>query len=170
MALTKDFGFGPDEQLVGDQARKLLRDTFGIERLRKLVAADHHEAYESAVQPAPYDADLWRQMVELGWTGLAVPEDAGGVGIKMIAVATLVEEIGRVALPSPLVATLAATTVLRAAGATPWLERIAAGETATLAITTPDGSWEPGDTAVTARADGAGVVLDGTAAFVQDAR
>jgi hypothetical protein len=53
MALTKDFGFGPDEQLVRDQARKFLRENFGIDRLRKLVAADHHDAYESAVQPAP---------------------------------------------------------------------------------------------------------------------
>ena len=43
MALTKDFGFGPDEQLVRDQARKFLRDNFGIERLRKLVAADHQD-------------------------------------------------------------------------------------------------------------------------------
>ena len=170
MALTKDFGFGPDEQLVRDQARKFLRDNFGIDRLRKLVAADHHEAYESAVQPAPYDTALWQQMVELGWTGLAVPEDAGGVGMKMIAVATLVEEVGRVALPSPLVATLTATVVLTAAGAKPWLERIAGGEAASLATTNPDGSWEPGDTAVTAKADGSGVVLDGTAAFVQDAR
>jgi len=170
MALTKDFGFGPDEQLVRDQARKFLRENFGIDRLRKLVAADHHDAYESAVQPAPYDTTLWQQMVELGWTGLAVPEEAGGVGMKMIAVATLVEEVGRVALPSPLVATLAATMVLRAAGATSWLEQIAAGEAATLAITNSDGSWEPTDTAVTARPDGSGVVLDGTAAFVQDAR
>src|SRR5258705_1847310 len=113
MALTKDFGFGPDEQLVRDQARKFLRDNFGIERLRKLVAADHHDAYESAVQPAPYDTALWQQMVELGWTGLAVPEDAGGVGMKMNAVATLVEEIGRGALTSPHFATLAATIVLR---------------------------------------------------------
>jgi alkylation response protein AidB-like acyl-CoA dehydrogenase len=170
MALTKDFGFGPDEQLVRDQARKLLRENFGIERLRKLVAADHHEAYESAVQPAPYDPGLWRQMVELGWTGLAIPEDAGGVGMKTIAVATLVEEIGRVALPSPLVSTLIATMVLRAAGAAVWLERIASGEAASLAATNTDGSWEPGDTDVTVQTEGGRTFLNGTAAFVQDAR
>ncbi len=170
MALTKDFGFGPDERLVRDQARRFLRDNFGIERLRKLVAADHHEAYESAVQPAPYDKQLWQQMVELGWTGLAVPEAAGGVGMKMIAVATLAEEVGRAALPSPLTATLIATMVLRAAGATPWLERVAGGEAATLAVTNADGSWEPGDTDVTATPADGGIVLEGTAAFVQDAR
>ena len=170
MALTKDFGFGPEEQLVRDQARKFLRDNFGIERLRKLVAADHHEAYESAVQPAPYDRDLWQQMVDLGWTGLAVPEAAGGVGMKMIAVATLAEEVGRVALPSPLVATLVATMVLRAADAAPWLERVAGGDTAALAITNADGSWEPDDTNVEARPSASGVVLNGSASFVQDAR
>jgi len=170
MALTKDFGFGPDEQLVRDQARKFLRESFGIERLRKLVAADHHEAYESAVQPAPYDTALWQQMVELGWTALAVPEAAGGVGMKTIAVATLVEEVGRVALPSPLVSTLVTTMVLRAAGAMPWLERIAAGEAAALAATNAEGSWEPSDTGVEARSEGGRTILTGTAAFVQDAR
>jgi alkylation response protein AidB-like acyl-CoA dehydrogenase len=170
MALTKDFGFGPDEQLVRDQARKFLRDNFGIERLRKLVAADHHAAYESPVQPAPYDKDLWHQMVELGWTGLAVPEATGGIGMKMIAVAALAEEIGRVAMPSPLLSTLVATMVLRAAGASTWLERVAGGDAASLAATNADGSWEPGDTDVTATAAGDGVTLAGTAAFVQDAR
>jgi alkylation response protein AidB-like acyl-CoA dehydrogenase len=170
MALTKDFGFGPDEQLVRDQARKFLRDSFPIDKLRALVARDHHEAYESAVQPAAWDRDLWRQMVELGWTGLAVPESAGGLGMKTMVAATLVEEIGRAALPSPLEATLLATLVLRAAGAQPWLERIAGGEAATLAITPESGAWEPGETDVEARASGGTTTLHGRAAFVQDAR
>src|SRR5262245_32095595 len=166
MALTKDFGFGPDEQLVRDQARKFLKDSFPIDKLRTLVAKDHHEAYESAVQPAAWDRDLWKQMVELGWTGLAVPESAGGLGMKTMVAATLVEELARVALPSPMPATLMATMVLRAASAQAWLERIAAGEAATLAITPESGSWEPGDTGVEVR----GGALHGRAAFVQDAR
>ena len=170
MALTKDFGFGSDEQMVRDQARKFLRETFPVDKLRGLVARDHHEAYESAVQPAAWDRDLWRQVVELGWTGLAVPESAGGVGMKTIAVAALAEEIGRVALPSPLTATLIATMVLRAAGAQAWLERLAGGETATLAVTPESGSWEATDTDVRATPRGDGATLTGRAAFVQDAR
>jgi alkylation response protein AidB-like acyl-CoA dehydrogenase len=170
MALTKNFGFGPDEQMVRDQARRFLRDNFGIEQLRKLVAADHHGAYESDVQPAPWDRGLWKQVVELGWTGLAVPEESGGVGMATIAVATLAEEMGRVALVSPLTATLVATAVLRAAGARAWLERVAGGEAATLAVTNADGSWESGDTDVRAELDGDGVTLTGSAYFVQDAR
>jgi alkylation response protein AidB-like acyl-CoA dehydrogenase len=91
----------------------------------------------------------------------------------MVAVAALAEEIGRAALPSPLISTLAATCVLREArsdGARRWLERVAGGEPAALATTNADGSWEPGDAGVTAKPAAGGVVLDGTAAFVQDAR
>jgi alkylation response protein AidB-like acyl-CoA dehydrogenase len=170
MALTKDFGFGPDEQLVRDQARRFLRENFPIDKLRTLVARDHHEAYESPVQPAAWDQGLWKQMVELGWTGLGVPESAGGLGMKTIVAATLVEELARVAIPSPLQSTLLTTLVLRAAGANGGLERIAGGEAATLAITPESGSWEPTDCGVEARAGGNGITLHGRAAFVQDAR
>ncbi|HEY2387640.1 MAG TPA: acyl-CoA dehydrogenase family protein [Candidatus Binatia bacterium] len=189
MAQPKDFGFGSEEQMVRDSARKLLKDAAGIETLRALVARDHKAAYESAVQPAPWDERLWTQMIELGWTALAVPEDAGGAGMKMVAVAALAEEIGRVAVPSPLVSTLVATMVLRAAAeraaaaaagsgprlqdppaAPAWLERIAAGTPATIALTPPSGSWDPADTAVRAERNGSSIVLRGEAAFVQDAR
>jgi len=169
MALTKDFGFGSEEQMVREQARKVLRDRAGIEALRKLVAGDYH-VYEQAVPPVRWDQDLWKEMVELGWTTLAVPERAGGVGMKTIAVAALAEEVGRAALPSPLIAALIATAVLKAAGAGAWLERIAGGEPASLAGPGVDGSWEPDSTPVQARAAGDATVLDGTALFVQDAR
>ena len=170
MALTKDFGFGPDETLVRDSARKFLKETFPIERLRRLVAADHHAAYESAIQPVAHDESLWQQIVELGWSALAVPETAGGVGAKTIAIAALIEEVGHAALPSPLVSTVIATTVLRAAGATAALEEIAAGTTATLAITDADGSWRFADTPLTATPAKGGVTLNGRVAYVQDAR
>src|SRR6185369_16609062 len=151
MTQPRNFGFGEDEQLLRDTARKFLADHFGIETLRRLVARDHREAYESDLAPAHWDEKLWKQMVELGWTALAVPEAAGGAGMKMVAVAALAEEAGRVALTSPLIATLMATCAVREAkgpGAKVALDRIVAGEAATLAITNADGSWEPRDTDV----------------------
>ncbi len=102
MTQPRNFGFGEDETMLRDSARKFLADNAGVEALRRLVARDHREAYESAVPPAPWDEGLWRQMVELGWTGLGVPERAGGTGMKMVAVAALAEEAGRAALVSPL--------------------------------------------------------------------
>ena len=169
----KDFGFGEDEKLLRDSARKFLEDALPIDKLRTLVAPDHVEAYESDTQPVYYDEAIWKQIVELGWTTLAVPEEAGGAGMKMVAVASLAEEAGRAALPSPLISTLVSTCVLRETksdGASAALGRIAAGEAATMAMTNATGSWEADDTDVVAEATGDGVKLSGTACFVQDAR
>lgn len=173
MSQPRDFGFGEDEQLLRDSARRLLAENAGIEALRRTVARDHREAYESAAPPARYDQGLWQQMVELGWTSLAVPESAGGAGMRMVAVAALAEEMGRVSLVSPLMTTMLATCVLRAAetpGAHAALQRVIAGDAAALAITDAAGSWESEHTGVSAKAGKAGVTLDGSAYFVQDAR
>jgi alkylation response protein AidB-like acyl-CoA dehydrogenase len=82
-----------------------------------------------------------------------------------------VEEVGRAALPSPLVATLNATYLLREAGlaAHAWLSRIADGAAASLAITDETGSWSPRRTGVRATVGGTGLTLSGAAHFVQDA-
>ena len=169
-APPRDCGFGEDVEMLRDLARRFLDEQLPVEKLRGLVAAEPDSVYERG-EPAPWDEGLWKQIVELGWTGLAVPEEAGGLGMKTVAVAGLVEEIGRHALPSPLVATLCATFALRAAGelAHAWLSRIADGATASLAITDARGSWEPGDCDVSARAEGGDLLLDGAAHFVQDA-
>jgi alkylation response protein AidB-like acyl-CoA dehydrogenase len=167
---TNDFGYGPDEELLRGVAKKLLDERMPVTRLRALVAQDADGVYDRGERPG-WDEGLWKQMIELGWTGLAVPESAGGAGVPMAGIAGLVEEVGRHALPSPLVATLCATYVLRAAGdaARPWLERIAAGASASLAITDARGTWEPGACDVDARPEGSGLHLVGWAHFVQDA-
>ena len=173
MSQPKDYGFGDDERILRDSARRFLEEVASIDSVRRLVAANHEEVYESATPPARYDESAWKRMVELGWTTLAVPEVAGGAGMKSVAVAALAEEVGRRAMPSPLLSTLLATFVLREAGtaaATSWLEKIAGGASTTLALTNAEGSWEPEDTAVQGEARGGDVVLDGTACFVQDAR
>ncbi len=167
--MPKDFGFGSDEEMLRDLARKLLDEEMPVEKLRRIVAADPEEVYVRGERPG-WDADLWKQIALLGWTGLPIPEEAGGVGFKTVGIAALVEEVGRHALPSPLVSTLSAAFVLREArAAEPWLRRIADGTPVTLAITDARGSWEPGDCDVVASPDGEGVVLSGEAHFVQDA-
>jgi alkylation response protein AidB-like acyl-CoA dehydrogenase len=173
VAQPKDYGFGEDERILRDSVRRFLDEAATIDKVRRLVAADATEAYESAVPPARYDESAWRRIVELGWTSLAVPEAAGGAGMKCVAVAALAEEIGRRAMPSPLPSTLLATFALRAAptdAARSWLERIATGRSATLATTPAEGSWEPEETPLRAETRSDGAVLEGTAHFVQDAR
>jgi alkylation response protein AidB-like acyl-CoA dehydrogenase len=170
-AMPKDYGFGSDEEMLRDLAKKLLDEQMPIEKMRRLVAEDPVTTYGDGQRPG-WDESLWKQCVELGWTGLAVPEEAGGVGVKMVGIAGLVEEVGKHGLASPLIATLTATFALREAGtdqAKNWLGRIADGTTASLAITDSKGSWEPSSTDVVATASGDGWTLNGNAYFVQDA-
>lgn len=173
MAQPKNFGFGADEQMVRDQASRFLKDNLPVDKLRNLVAHDHKNAYEAAVQPALWDEKLWNQAVELGWTGLGIPEAQGGVGLPLVAVAAVAEEAGRAALPSPLLSTSCASEVLKACdsdGARAALEAIVGGAAASLATTGEAVCWENADADVTAKATTGGFVLDGAAHFVQDAR
>jgi len=167
----KDFGFRADEEMLRDLARKFLDEKMPVETLRGLVSADHEAVYEGGERQA-WDESLWKEVVEMGWTGLAISEEAGGTGFKQVGIAALVEEVGRHALPSPLVATLNASYVLgktSSSQAAEWLSRIAEGASASLAFTDSRGSWQPTDTQVVALEDGDQLVIDGTAFFVQDA-
>ncbi len=159
-----NFGFGDECALLKDSARKFFAEHLPVDRLHALVAANPDPEAPSG---AAWRDDLWPAMVELGWTALAIPESAGGLGLPAVAVAGLMEEHGRAAFPGPLAATLATSYVLAAADAgTAALEEIAEGRSATLAFANAAGSWHAGDSAVTAK----GGRLSGTACFVQEPR
>lgn len=162
---AKNFGFGEDETMLRDSARKFFADNASADKIHGQVAhdSDIHRPIECI-----WDKGLWQQMVELGWTAVFVPEAAGGVGMPLVAAVAIAEEAGKAAFPSPLIATYCATAALIACdsdAATAALGDIAGGKATSLAITNEKGSWEPGDTDVTI-ADGK---LSGTAWFVQDA-
>lgn len=164
MAQPNNYGFGEEAALLKESAAKFFREHFPTDKLHALVAADHNPDRPAVCQ---WDRELWQQLVDLGWTMLAVPESAGGVGMPVAAVAGLVEELGRAAFPCPLLGTLNATYALVACGGEgeAALADIAAGEAASLALTNRHGDWDPAATEVEHR-DGA---LHGTAWFVQDA-
>ena len=165
MAQPDNYGFGEEAGMLKDSARKFFTEHFPVDKLHRMVASDTNPERMSTSE---WDRELWQQMVELGWTSLAVPESAGGIGMPVVAVAGLIEEAGRAAFPSPLLSTLNATYVLAACGSAgeAALAEIAEGKTASLAITNRHGSWDNADTDVRC-ADGK---LNGTAWFVQDAR
>ena len=164
MAQPENFGFTEEAALLKESARKLLSEHFDAGTLHALVAADTNPNRAPDVQ---WDQQLWQQMVDLGWTLLAVPEDQGGVGMPLVGVAGLVEELGRAAFPCPLLSTLSVSYVLAAAGAgaEAALEDIAQGATVALVISDEHGSWTATETPVVS----AGDALTGTGYFVQDA-
>ena len=166
MTQAKNFAFGEDEKMLRDTARKFLQDNLPTDKLHQLVASDSDPYRESSCL---WDKDIWRQIVELGWTTVIVPEADGGMGMSLVALCSLVEETGRVALPSPFIATVNVSLVLRECHtpvASHLLSKIATGKTATLASTPKKGSWLTTDCDVEL-IDGK---LTGSAWFVQDAR
>jgi len=167
----RDFGFGEDEAMLRDMVRKFLSDKLPTDTLRRLVAHAPEPVYDAGNR-APWDTAMWSEIVEMGWTGLAVDEAAGGSAVSVAGIAGIVEELGRAALPSPLIPTLSASLLLRRAGgdvAARVMAAIAGGAAVSLALTNAAGSWEPADAPLIARAEGEDLILSGSAHFVQDA-
>ncbi|HEY8352637.1 MAG TPA: acyl-CoA dehydrogenase family protein [Sphingomonadales bacterium] len=78
------------------------------------------------------DTALWRQMAELGWFGMIIDEDHGGLGLGLEELGVLYEELGRALSPVPVLQTMLAAHALMMAGSAQqkaeWLPRVAAGE------------------------------------------
>src|ERR1044072_9223081 len=109
------------------------------------------------------DPDGWKQMAELGWPGLALPEEWGGQGLGIVDLAVLFEEMGYALAPSPLFSNTVAGLALSLCGSDDQRERylgpLAAGEKrGTPALWDAGSPATPGDLTLEAKADGDGVV------------
>ena len=78
-----DFDFSDEQRMLRDQARKFLADHADPAAVRRILEDDQ----------APYDRELWLGMVELGWTGTAIPTEFGGVGLGHVELCVLAEEL-----------------------------------------------------------------------------
>jgi alkylation response protein AidB-like acyl-CoA dehydrogenase len=103
------------------------------------------QAVRAAIeQPAGFDPDLWATLCDqVGAAALAVPEEHGGAGFTLAETHVVLEELGRALTPSPLLASVVASTA--AAGQSSILERTAGGAVATLAWS---GVTGPADAAI----------------------
>ncbi len=119
--------------------------------------------------------ELWRQMVGLGWTGVAFPEQYGGTGGNFADLGVLLEEIGRSLAPSPFFSTvvLGGMTVLDGgsdAQKDELISRICAGTIImTMAVAEAGAAYEPWDIQAIASQQGGGYEITGTKLFVPDA-
>lgn len=151
-----DLSLTEDQELIASTARELLASRAATAGARAVDG-----------DPAGHSAALWKEMVDLGWTGLAFPEEHGGVGGDFLDVCLLFEQLGYALVPSPLLASVACCGMPVARFGTSaqkqrWLTAIAEGHV----VTAAPPPWDrPGDGPVATR-DGDGFVLNGTAAFV----
>ena len=111
-----DFRFTDDQLTLADSVRDYLTGTHGPEVLRRLDATSNR------------DPAIWQGLVEMGLTGLLVPEAQGGLGMGLVEAALIAAECGRACLAEPLVDTaFVAVPWLLPQGRTETLEAIAAG-------------------------------------------
>ena len=159
-----DFGFTEEQEMLRTSARDFLTTECPSDLVK-----------EMAEDEQGYKPDMWAKMAELGWMGLAFPEEYEGMGMTFLDLAVLLEETGRAVLPGPFFSSVveAGFAVLEAGSEEQKKEilaRISTGEAiATLAVTEPSASYEPSAITVTAKAEGDGYVIDGTKLFVDNA-
>jgi alkylation response protein AidB-like acyl-CoA dehydrogenase len=96
-----DFELGDDQIALREGARELLDSAASATAVRAI--------FDGA---GGTDAHLWSAMVEQGWPALAHPESKGGLGLGIVEVAVLLEEIGRHAAPAPFASTVLALDAL----------------------------------------------------------
>ena len=111
---------------------------------------------------------LWKQLAELGLTGVLVPEAAGGAGLGQVEANLVLEEIGRNLTPSPFLTTsVAAVRALEgSAQAQRWFPGIVAGESIAALAIDEGKSHNPAATALEAKRQGNGFLLNGHKQFV----
>jgi alkylation response protein AidB-like acyl-CoA dehydrogenase len=115
------FDLTDEQQAIKSTAHDFLASRFKSERLREIAASD-----------SGFDESGWKEMAELGWAGLALPEEWGGQGLGVVDLAVLFEEMGYAIAPSPLLSNTIAGLALSFAGSDEqrerWLPGLASGE------------------------------------------
>src|SRR5258705_1252087 len=155
-----DFSFTSDQQLLKNSARAFLDEHCKPAAVRLLWD-----------DPRGESDTMWKEMAQLGWLGLSLPEAYGGSGLGMVESAILLEELGRAAYPGPYWPTALAAAAVEAAGTDAqkkrWLAAIATGDArATLAFLDADLDWDPAAMTTRAEKTPKGWALSGTKRFV----
>lgn len=90
-----DLGFSEEQELIRESAKEFFEKECPSDRVRELKQ-----------DPKGYDPIMWQSMVDLGYTGLAIPEKYGGTEDEFLDLVVFMEEIGRNIAPSPFFSTV----------------------------------------------------------------
>ncbi len=153
-----------EQTMLRDGAKAWVADRAPVSALRRLRDAKGGEGF---------DPTLWREMGELGWAGVVVPEAHGGSAFGYAGLGLVLEETGRTLVASPLLSTsLIGVAALTLGGSeaqqAQWLPKIAAGETVIALALEETAHHAPERTGLRARRSGEGFTLDGDKTFVLD--
>ena len=153
-----------EQSMIRDGAKAWVSEKSPVTAFRKMRDSGNADGF---------DRNAWKEMAEMGWAGILIPEEFGGTGLGYVTLGLVLEETGRTLTASPLISTaLTATTALLLAGTDAqkkkYLPQIAEGKLiATLAV--DEGPHHhPEKIAMTGAASGGKVKLNGKKTFVLD--
>jgi alkylation response protein AidB-like acyl-CoA dehydrogenase len=157
------FDLTDEQEAIRSTARDFLAARFKSERMREIAGSEDGT-----------DAGGWAEMAELGWAGLALPEEWGGQGLGIVDLAVLFEEMGYALAPSPLFSNTVVGLALAQSGSEEqkerWLRPLAEGTArGTQAMVDAGSTGTPGAYPMKAEGDGDGVTLNGKKELVADA-
>src|SRR2546422_9157940 len=89
-----DFGFSEEQEMLRATARKFFENECTSTVVRQRME-----------EPTGVTDDFWTKLAEQGWLGLVYPEEYGGVGLGFVDLTVLMEEMGRVVMPGPVLPT-----------------------------------------------------------------
>lgn len=91
-----NFDFDNDQKLLRDEAEKLLAATCPASRVNEILNSPN----------VTWDKDLWTTVAELGWLGINIPEEMGGLGLGEVELCALAEQLGRAVAPLPVASSI----------------------------------------------------------------
>jgi len=122
-----------------------------------------------------YSPEMWKEIADLGWLGLPLPEKYGGSGMSFLDLAVLLEEMGKACFTAPFFSTVVTGGLFILDAGTEeqkkkYLPQIAGGKAIfTMAFTEASGKWDAGAIKTKATADKNGYVINGTKMFIPNA-
>jgi len=85
-----------EQQFLKDTAKSFARDKTPTTHFRKLRDDENTKCW---------DDSIWQEMVQLGWSGILVPEEFGGSDFGIAGISVIMQELGKTLTPSPILAT-----------------------------------------------------------------
>ena len=156
-----DFGFSKDQKMIQKSVKDFLEKECPKEKVRELEEDN-----------IGFDPELWEKMAELGWMGIAFPEEYEGTDGDIIDLMIMMEEMGKSLLPSPFFPTIALCSlpILEFGNSEQkkdFLPKIANGNAIwTFALTESSATHEASGIESSATLDGEWYTLSGTKLFV----
>ncbi|MDG1203026.1 MAG: acyl-CoA/acyl-ACP dehydrogenase [SAR86 cluster bacterium] len=153
-----------EQQMLSDSAKDFAANRTPVNHFRSL--RDNND-------PLNWDKDVWKEMVNLGWAGILIPQEFGGSDFGLAGISVIMQEVGKTLTPSPLFATaVMGASAINTFGTqeqkAEYLPKIAAGNITTAIAIDEESHHAPFNSMAQAELVGDEWVLNGKKKFVVD--